>query len=186
MTRAKLIQAAFHNFGEHGYNGSSLAQIAEESGIKKQSIYTYFKSKDELYLAIYERAMLNELEFMKAAMTSYAQQSIEEKLLPLLQQVEQRMGQYVETKFFIRSTYLTPPHLAQTLTKLTYYYLDYLEQLFEDYFTTQHITVSPQEAAISYLALLDSLYVEMLYGGNERFLKRLHASWKIFYKGITN
>lgn len=186
MTKTKLMHAAFHNFGKYGYNGGSLAQIADEIGIKKQSIYTYFKSKDDLYLAIFDEALQFELAFMKTYMTSNVQQPIDQKLLPLLQQVEQRMEQYVETKFFIRTLYLTPQHLEQTLNKQAYYYLDYLEQLFKDYFSTQLIKVSAQDAAISFLALLDSLYVEMLYGGSERFLKRLQASWKIFYRGITN
>ena len=186
MTRTQLIQAAFHNFGEHGYNGGSLAQIAEEVGIKKQSIYTYFKSKDELYLAIYDEAMQFELAFVENYMANAFDKSIEQALLPLLEQVEQRFEQLVETKFFIRSSYLTPHHMQATLNEQTYYYLDALQALFEQFFNTQTLSVTANEAAISYLALLDSLYVEMLYGGNERFQKRLQASWKIFYRGITN
>lgn len=186
MTKTQLMQAAFHHFGANGYNGGSLAQIAEEVGIKKQSIYTYFKSKDVLYLAVYDEAMQFELAFVQEYMENVRDEPIEQALLPLLEQVETRFLQHVETKFFIRSTFLTPHHLQQALGKKTYAYLDAIQALFAHYFSTQKLSVSSDEAAIAYLALLDSLYVEMLYGGNERFLQRLHAGWHVFYRGITN
>ena len=186
MTKTQLMQAAFHHFGAHGYNGGSLAQIAEEVGIKKQSIYTYIKSKDALYLAIYEEAMQFELTFVQNYMASVRDEPIEQALLPLLQQVAQRFEQNVETKFFIRSTFLTPHHLQEALTKKTYDYLDAIQALFANYFSTKMPRESSHEAAVAYLGLLDSLYVEMLYGGNERFKQRLQAGWNVFYRGISN
>lgn len=185
MTKTQLMHAAFHHFGEHGYNGGSLAQIADEVGIKKQSIYTYFKSKDALYLALYDEAMKFELSFVKQVMGSAQDEPIEQVLYPLLEQVEQRFREHVETKFFIRSTFLTPHHLQEAISKKTYVYLDALHALFAHYFSTKTVSISSDEAAIAYLALLDSLYVEMLYGGNARFKQRLQASWRVFYRGIT-
>lgn len=186
MTRTKIMQAAFHNFGEHGFSGGSLAQIAEIVGIRKQSIYTYFKSKDALYLAISKEAMESELRFTKQFMEEHLEHSIEATLYPLLELLQKRFETQDETKFFIRSTFLPPQHLEQSLLEQTYFYLDSLEALFTLYFNKQSLAVSAEDAAISFLALLDSLYVEMLYGGNERFVKRLQAGWKIFYRGITN
>ena len=186
MTKTQLMQAAFHHFGEHGYNGGSLAQIADEVGIKKQSIYTYFKSKDALYLAIYEQAMLFELTFVQTYMEKVRDEPIEQALLPLLQQVAHRFEHNVETKFFIRSTFLTPHHLQEALGKKTYDYLDAIQALFTTYFCTKMPRENSDEAAVAYLALLDSLYVEMLYGGNVRFNQRLQAGWNVFYRGISN
>lgn len=186
MTKEKIIQAAFLNFSEHGYSGSSLAQIAEEVGIRKQSIYTYFKSKDELYLTISKKAMEAELLFAQDFMQQHNRDPIEKALFPFLQLVQQRFDSCVETRFFMRSIYLMPQHLEQQLSEQTYVYLDELELLFTNYLKQQQLIVTAQEAATGYLALLDSLYVEMLYGGSERFTKRLQAGWKIFYKGIRN
>ena len=186
MTKEKIIQAAFLNFSEHGYSGGSLAQIAEEVGIRKQSIYTYFKSKDELYLTISKKAMEAELLFAHDFMQQHEQCPIEKALFPFLQFVQQRFETCVETRFFMRSIFLLPQHLEKELSKQTYIYLDELETFFGNYLKNQPLTVPAEEAAISYLALLDSLYVEMLYGGSERFTKRLQAGWKVFYKGITN
>lgn len=184
MTKEKIIQAALLNFSEHGYSGGSLAQIAEEVGIRKQSIYTYFKSKDALYLSISKQAMEAELLFAKEFIEKHQQLSVEKVLLPFLQSFPQRFESIAETKFFMRSIFLMPQHLEQLLSEQTYIYLDELERLFTDYLKEQKLSVSANEAAIGFLALLDSLYVEMLYGGSERCEKRLQAGWTIFYRGI--
>ncbi|MEK5185016.1 TetR/AcrR family transcriptional regulator [Solibacillus sp. FSL W7-1324] len=184
MTKEKIIQAAMLNFSEHGYSGGSLAQIAEEVGIRKQSIYTYFKSKDALYLSISQQAMEAELLFAKEFIAKHLQLPVEKVLLPFLQSFQQRFESFAETKFFMRSIFFMPQHLEQQLSEQTYIYLDELERLFTDYLSEQKLSVTANEAAIGFLALLDSLYVEMLYGGSERCEKRLQAGWTIFYRGI--
>lgn len=186
MTQTKIIEAALINFGEHGYSGSSLALIAEKVGIRKQSIYTYYKSKDELYLSISKAAVQTELTFMKEFIEQQQHVGITELLFPLLRLAQQRYSELPSTKFFIRSTFITPQHLEKQLLEQTYYYLDSLEALFICYFEKHEISLSPEVAANSFLALLDSLYVELLYGGNARFEKRLNAGWQVFIKGITN
>lgn len=50
-TKEKLIQAAAKYYSEYG-DGFSLSQVAGELGIKKQSVYSYFKNKDELLLTM--------------------------------------------------------------------------------------------------------------------------------------
>ncbi|WP_339176360.1 TetR/AcrR family transcriptional regulator [Solibacillus sp. FSL R5-0691] len=184
MTKEKIIQAAMLNFSEHGYSGGSLAQIAEEVGIRKQSIYTYFKSKDALYLSISKQAMEAELLFAKEFIAKHHQLPVDKVLLPFLQSFLERFESSTETKFFMRSIFFMPQHLEQQLSEQTYFYLDELERLFTDYLTEQKLSVTANEAAIGFLALLDSLYVEMLYGGSERCEKRLQAGWTIFHRGI--
>ncbi|MEX3715857.1 TetR/AcrR family transcriptional regulator [Cytobacillus horneckiae] len=50
MTDKQLKKVALIHFALHGYEGGSLTLIAKEVGIKKPSIYTHFKSKEELLL----------------------------------------------------------------------------------------------------------------------------------------
>lgn len=49
LTREKILQAALHEFGEHGYEGGTIGHICK-TGINKGLIYHHFKSKDDLYL----------------------------------------------------------------------------------------------------------------------------------------
>src|SRR6202044_2778353 len=48
QTRKKIVQAAAPIFNQHGYEGSSLSDLMEATGLKKGGIYRHFSSKEEL------------------------------------------------------------------------------------------------------------------------------------------
>jgi AcrR family transcriptional regulator len=51
-TRAALVRAARGAFLEHGYEGASLAEIAEAAGCTTGAVYANFDGKDGLLLAV--------------------------------------------------------------------------------------------------------------------------------------
>jgi len=51
-TRELLIDSAFSSFYKNGYQGANIAEILREVGINKGSMYHFFKSKQELGLAV--------------------------------------------------------------------------------------------------------------------------------------
>jgi AcrR family transcriptional regulator len=53
-TRRRVLDAAFAVFGERGIAGTSLSEVAEAAGLTKGAIYSSFRSKDELVLALLE------------------------------------------------------------------------------------------------------------------------------------
>lgn len=65
-TRREILRAARRLFAEHGYAGTSLQQIAEESGVAVQTIYSSVGSKAALVLA------LNDLIDEEAGVTQLA------------------------------------------------------------------------------------------------------------------
>jgi len=52
MRQQIIIDAAREVFGQKTYDKASMAEIAKTAGIAKSSIYTYFKSQEELYATI--------------------------------------------------------------------------------------------------------------------------------------
>jgi AcrR family transcriptional regulator len=52
-TRAALLAAARAMFAEHGYAATSNKAIAEAAGVTAGSIYHYFPSKADLYIAVF-------------------------------------------------------------------------------------------------------------------------------------
>ena len=53
-----LLEVTFEKFAQKGYN-TSLSEIAQGAGIKKQSIYNHFHDKDELLYTTIENELLN-------------------------------------------------------------------------------------------------------------------------------
>jgi AcrR family transcriptional regulator len=54
--RASILDAAEAVFLEDGFSGASMASIATRGGCSKGTLYNYFQSKDELFLACVARA----------------------------------------------------------------------------------------------------------------------------------
>jgi len=52
--KKRVLQAALKLFSKQGYDGTSTAQIAEESQMSQATIFKYFKSKDDLLMFIVE------------------------------------------------------------------------------------------------------------------------------------
>jgi len=53
-TKQKIFEAAIDLFAQKGFNATSMREIAESVGIKKASLYSHYKSKDEILEKILE------------------------------------------------------------------------------------------------------------------------------------
>ncbi len=53
-TRARIQEVALELFTEHGYEATSLREIAERLGVTKAALYYHFKSKDEIVSSFME------------------------------------------------------------------------------------------------------------------------------------
>ena len=51
--RQRILEAALQLFAEHGYEGTSLQQVADRVGLHKSTLFHHFKSKDELAQEVY-------------------------------------------------------------------------------------------------------------------------------------
>ena len=56
-TRNKLIDVARRLFAKNGIDNTTMNVIAVESGKGRRTLYTYFKSKDEVFYAVIEKEM---------------------------------------------------------------------------------------------------------------------------------
>ncbi len=55
--REKLIEAAGKLFHQAGFNQTSLADIAQDSGVPLGNVYYYFKTKDDLATAVIDKRL---------------------------------------------------------------------------------------------------------------------------------
>lgn len=71
-TRAKLIEVARELFATQGIEGTTMNDIAARSGRGRRTLYTYFRSKEEIYSAVIE----GELEYISDEMDKVIQMDV--------------------------------------------------------------------------------------------------------------
>jgi AcrR family transcriptional regulator len=73
MTRRHLLDAAAVVFARDGFHGASLDDVAATAGFTKGAVYSNFKSKDDLFLAVFEDRYAREQREMKQVLTEEEQ-----------------------------------------------------------------------------------------------------------------
>lgn len=61
---ARILDASLELFADHGYEATSMSQIAQKAGVSKGLIYNYFDSKLDLLKGMIERLNQGERELM--------------------------------------------------------------------------------------------------------------------------
>lgn len=81
-TKAKLVDVARQLFAKMGVENTTMNDIALASKKGRRTLYTYFKSKDEIYMAVVE----SELEMLSDTMQKVAEKDIspDEKMVELI------------------------------------------------------------------------------------------------------
>lgn len=86
--RDAIVAIAQHEFAANGYSGTSMSLIAARVGGSKATLYNYFKSKEELFVAVVERKcaqiqqILNKAEMessgdLRATLTNFGEHFLE-------------------------------------------------------------------------------------------------------------
>ena len=55
--RQQILDAAAALFQEVGYEGFSVALLASKAGVVKGTLYLYFKTREEVFLALYDQSL---------------------------------------------------------------------------------------------------------------------------------
>ncbi|QNK47706.1 TetR/AcrR family transcriptional regulator [Brevibacterium sp. PAMC23299] len=191
MKSNEIKEAALKYFTIHGYEGASLSQIAEEVGMKKQSIYAHFKGKDDLFLQVLRDAKETELSSKLQYFRKVDSKNPEKDLYGFLQLVIDLFQKNEHIKFWLRMSFFPPAHLAkeigQEVIDIEEKVQAILECKFHDWINTKLIVedeaITPTYA---FLGVVDSILLELVYGNDEKRLNdKLSASWKVFWRGIS-
>ncbi len=78
--KEKIILAAMVLFAKKGFAGTSVADIAKEAGIGKGTTYEYFKGKDDLFFATFEKFLEYSENAANISLSNLAAKSAAEKV----------------------------------------------------------------------------------------------------------
>jgi len=69
QTREYLLKAAAQVFAQRGYHAATLDEVAATAGFTKGAVYSNFKNKEDLFLALLEAAYDREMAEIKETLT---------------------------------------------------------------------------------------------------------------------
>lgn len=67
--REKIIEVALRLFVDNGFHGTPTSKIAQEAGVANGTLFQYFKTKDELVIALYISVKEDMAEFIEKQTT---------------------------------------------------------------------------------------------------------------------
>lgn len=180
MTKDRIRQAAIKRFAEQGYDATSMAEIAGDADIKAPAIYAHFKGKEALFKEVLHNCIARELEHTRLFLSTEGK--AEETLRAFLQNFGERFEKEPHVRFLLHVYYLPPAKIEARLLPILEQYNENREQLINEIFKRlPPCRVPPERLAQAYLGIMDSVQAEALYGGREKFQKRLAALWELFH-----
>jgi AcrR family transcriptional regulator len=93
--RAEIVRLAAELFDRDGYHGTSMDHIAGAAGIRKPTLYHYFKSKDEILFWIHEDVidLITDRHLGRIRLAMGCRQELLEMIGDILELMETRPGQ---------------------------------------------------------------------------------------------
>lgn len=117
----RIKHAAYILFAENGYTGTSMRDIANKVGIKAASIYSHYKSKEDLFIDLFKDC-ISEYDIGVSLNDEHIDIPLEEKMLELLR---------VQVLFLEEN-----PHLLKFLARIIFFppveLKDKLQSIIED------------------------------------------------------
>lgn len=187
-TKEQIIEAAKRSFAQHGYEGTTLAQIAKEVGIQKPSIYNHFKSKNDLYLYVADMVMDALLMRMKDTFEQHINDNLETRLYLLFKNSCNFILNKQEGMMYVRFLLFPPLELKEEAKAIVKRGDNAIEEIINKFYTEgkdkgilRDIPIQTFRSA--FYLLLDGLFTEsFIY---DDFLNRFEEAWTVFWHGMS-
>ncbi|WP_078410537.1 TetR/AcrR family transcriptional regulator [Priestia abyssalis] len=192
MTKDKIKAIALSLFAKNGYEGTSLAEIAKGVGIQKPSIYNHFKSKEELFLSIFETILWEHVRYMEQLIEEMEGLSAEKKLYHMLYATFQYYIDNEEKSAFLKRSMIFPPEPLKELISdkfllseealSTILRIIFIKGIENGELCDKNI----EDLVISYYCLIDGIFIELSYYGKEKMEPRIQNIWDNFWFGVKS
>ncbi|MEK3732909.1 MULTISPECIES: TetR/AcrR family transcriptional regulator [Paenibacillus] len=185
MSKDKIKEIAIQHFNRYGYEGTRMAKIAEEAGIRKQSLSYHYSSKKELLLELYAEAVQSEIEFVHHYFHRAGGWSWEDRLYNFLVEHKNRFLMHPNVNLMFVFSFIPPLEVNDYVLSQYRRYLAVLKgeltALFEE---AGH--PSPEECSVAYVTLLDGLDVQLVYETHQSYERTMAIAWSVFLAGIRH
>lgn len=182
MSARDIRLAAIRLFGRQGYAATPLSAIAAAVGIKTPSLYAHFRSKDDLFRAVFDDAVRAELQELAAAVPPG--EAAADGLRRYLRETVDRYEATAHLPFLLRSIYLPPAQLAAHIRERDKIFSGELARRVEQALARRTTGVPPEEAALAFIGMLRGIHAELLYAGPEAAQRLIPALWRVYARAL--
>jgi len=184
MSAEEIKKSALKCFSEYGYDGTSLSMITEELGMKKQSIYAHYKSKEDIFVSVLNSVLKDEEEFLDEYFSRNYDNAAEclNNLITLIKERYISHNEY-NMKFIIGASYMPPEKLAQEVNAKCNAYFDKIAaKVVEVISKFSNDETEKEKKVLAFTTILVGLFSALMYRDIEVYEKRQQACWELFLK----
>ncbi|WP_077622594.1 TetR/AcrR family transcriptional regulator [Sediminibacillus massiliensis] len=191
MSAVKIRDVALSHFANYGYEGASLSEIAKEAGIKKPTIYSHYKGKDDLFLTVVRYVFDVERRRILVYFQTSKHKSMKAKLKGFFDFIEEGFNQSNTVKFLLRMCFFPPWNLKFEVAKIVNAFIEGMQRLLKKLMQNHQESgelngVDIHNASLAYITLIDGVVIELLFTGKNKYFERVNASFPIYWQGITS
>ncbi|GGD12461.1 TetR/AcrR family transcriptional regulator [Pontibacillus salipaludis] len=190
MSKDKILTEALSLFASRGYEGATLSELASRVGMKKASIYSHYKNKEEIFWAVIDCAYQEEIAKLSTGMKEVQHLAFRERLHNMMDQHVHFYKENDENANLWRRMTLFPPQdfkegLKAKLLEYEQQFNEMLEQDLDRAIQSGEIREVNRDTGLAMInCILDGLFVEYSYYDDEEFNKRVEAvkvmTWRAF------
>lgn len=189
MTKEKIIEESLKLFAHHGYENTTLTNIAEAVGIKKPSLYNHFDNKESIFLHVLYYVADNEKEHLTKHSRPEEQLTVDDELHHIYRIYLDHMANSTEGLFFKRVTFFPPDEFSDEIRKVFLMVEDCMTEMIRPVFDKgiKEKIIRPfstDTLTSAFYTLVDGLFLEENFYDRDVFEKRQQASWQVFWMGI--
>lgn len=191
-TKDIILRVSAELFSAHGYEGTTLAMIAKEVGIKKPSLYAHYDSKEALFIAVLYQMSSEYEDFIKSALENAEHTSVEGKLYALLQAYTLELPKDEAGMNFYNRFYIYPPAgLEESVRNYVLDGDDFVKSSISKWIETgkqqQQIRTDLTTSQIThtFFYLIEGLYNETSLYSDEEIKDHMHEVWDMFWGSIV-
>lgn len=189
MTAKRILEVALKHFSEKGYDGTSLAEIAGEVGIKKPSIYAHYNSKYDLFLAVVEQVADDYRNYRQQLLVESEAMNFEKRLYNIFaSMIDYFVQDRIKMSFWVRA-WMFPPAEAQGTILVPWKamhnaFAAAIEAIFKEGIANGEVRDGiAGDMANTYLCLLDGFLTRAIITDDDNYVKMLPQVWKCFWDG---
>ncbi|MDX8046491.1 TetR/AcrR family transcriptional regulator [Gracilibacillus sp. S3-1-1] len=186
MKKEEIKHVAVKHFNAYGYEGVKMAHIAEELGIRKQSLSYHYPSKKELLMDAFSSAVEEENQFIRTFFNEITEKTAKESLYQFLKETQLRFYSKPNAVFLQEMSYKAPVDLIDITIAKYHTYMHVLKQEISNVLERAEIKYNLSDCVTGFITLLDGLITQLVYENMKAYEHALNISFDIFWRGITN